>query len=80
MPSFARAVAAELRSGPDRAESGFADPPADAEAFAFMGPAALAAYPAAAAADDPAVADSLLARALAVRPGVSPGRAVEALL
>ncbi len=46
------------------AEAGYTDPPADMEMF--MGPAALAAYPAAAAADDPAVADGLLARALAV--------------
>lgn len=66
VPSFARAVAAELRSASDQGEAGFADPPADMEAFAFTGPAALAAYPAAAAADDPAVAESLLARALAV--------------
>ena len=41
------------------------DPPADMEAF--EGPMALAAYPTAAAADDTAVADDLLARALAVR-------------
>jgi hypothetical protein len=65
VPSFARAVAAELRSASDRAAAGFADPPADAETFAFTG---LAAFPAAADAEDPAAAEALLARALAVRP------------
>ena len=63
MPSFARAVAAELRSASDRAAAGFADPPADAETFAFT---SLAAFPAAANAEDPAAAEALLARALAV--------------
>lgn len=63
MPSFARAVAAELRSASDRAAAGFADPPTDAETFAFTG---LAAFPAAADAEDPAAAEALLARALAV--------------
>ena len=63
VPSFARAVAAELRSASDRAAAGFADPPADAEAFAFT---SLAAFPAAADAEDPAAAEALLARALAV--------------
>ena len=59
-------MAAELRSATDRAAAGFADPPADAETFAFTGPAALATFPAAADAEDPVAAKALLSQALAV--------------
>jgi len=63
-PAWARGVAADLRDRFGRAAASFAEPPGDG-LDALLGPAASAAYPAAAAAVDVALADAALADALA---------------